>query len=261
MTRPAICLLPLRFERRALLLMLNEILAAAAITLFLCLKAAYAGSFAIDPVRLDLSDSQTSAVIHVQNNGEAPITIEARSFLWSQSNGKDQMTLTRDVIITPQIFRMNPGATQVLRVGALRRPDALQEIAYRLILEEILPPPSPTEKGVRVALRISMPLFFRPTSDAKEKIHMAASIESGQQLKLKLSNSGQAAAHFSEIMLLDEEDPSKPITMYTASTYVLPGQERELLLKSRSPNPPKKILIKARTHTGPMEFHVVLASD
>lgn len=260
MTRPAIPTLLLRLGCRALLSTMRAMLVAACVYSLQFSGFAYAGSFGINPVRLDLSERQTSAVLHVQNNGDAPVTIEARNFLWAQSNGKDQMISTRDIIVTPQIFRISPGATQVLRIGALRKPDAVQEIAYRLMLEEILPPPSPDTKGVRVALRISMPVFLKPVADAKEKIDVALSMDASQQLILKLSNSGKASTHFSEILLFDEEDSGKPIAIQTASTYVLAGQERDVLLKTKYLDPDKKILIKAKTHTGPVEFHAVPVS-
>ena len=257
MTRSAICSLLHRFDCRALLSLPALMLIAGLFHLIVVSPAAFAGSFGINPIRVDLSSSQPSAVIHVDNHGDSEVTVEARSFIWAQADGKDQLTLTRDIIVTPQIFRIKPGATQVLRIGTLRKPDPSQEIPYRLTLEEILPPPPPDLKGVRVALRISMPVFLKPVVEAKEKIEAAISIGEGAQLKLRLANSGNASAHFSEILLFDEDKPDKLIASQIASTYVLPGQQREILLKTTAFDAAKKILIKAKTHAGPVEFHAV----
>lgn len=235
------------------------------IAICLCLfllaaPVARAGNFSVNPIRVELSASQTSAVIHVDNQGDSTVTVEARTLAWSQSKGKDQLASTRDIIVTPQIFRLKPGASQVLRIGALRKPDATQELSYRLMLEEIPAPPAPDFKGLQVALRISLPVFLKPRADAKEKVDVALSLNPDRQLRLNLSNSGNAAAHFSEIALFSEDDTDKLIAGLTASTYVLPGQQRELLLKPASFDTDKKILIKARTTAGPVEFHAVPVS-
>lgn len=223
-------------------------------------RAVHAGSFAVQPIRVELSERQSSAVIQVENNGDMPVTIQASSLAWSQADGKDQTTPTREIIVTPQIFRLNPGARQVLRVGTLRKPDPAQESAYRLLLEEIPPPPAADFKGLQVALRISMPVFLKPVADAREKIEATLAMDTPRQLRLTLSNSGKASAHFSELALFSEDAPDKVIAIQTGSNYVLPGQQREWQLKASAFDPDKKMLIRARTHAGLVEFHAVPVS-
>ena len=87
---------------------------------------ALAGAFAVNPVKVELSAQRSGAVLQVENTGSSEVTVEARTFAWSQPEGKDQLSPTREVIITPQVFRLKAGATQLLRIGALRKPDPLK---------------------------------------------------------------------------------------------------------------------------------------
>jgi len=131
-------------------------------TLSAVVPSALAGSFSVNPVRVELSAQRSSAVVQVENTGSSEVTVEARTFAWAQPDGKDQLSTTREVIVTPQVFRLKAGATQLLRIGALRKPDQSKEMPYRLVLEEIPPPPAPDVKGLQVALRISIPVFLHP---------------------------------------------------------------------------------------------------
>jgi CBS domain containing-hemolysin-like protein len=46
------------------------------------------------------------------------------------------------------------------------KPDPVNEIAYRLVLDEIPPPPEPGFKGLQVALKINFPIFVQPLTEA-----------------------------------------------------------------------------------------------
>ena len=92
-------------------------------TLSAVVPNALAGSFSVNPVRVELSAQRSSAVVQVENTGSGEVTVEARTFAWAQPDGKDQLSTTREVIVTPQVFRLKAGATQLLRIGALRKPD------------------------------------------------------------------------------------------------------------------------------------------
>jgi fimbrial chaperone protein len=108
-----------------LMLLLHVILLA---TLSTVVPSALAGSFSVNPVRVELSAQHSSAVVQVENTGSSEVTVEARIFAWVQPDGKDQLSTTREVIVTPQVFRLKTGATQLLRIGALRKPDQSKEM-------------------------------------------------------------------------------------------------------------------------------------
>ena len=230
-------------------------------TLSAVVPSALAGSFSVNPVRVELSAQRSSAVVQVENTGSSEVTIEARTFAWTQPDGKDQLSTTREVIVTPQVFRLKAGTTQLLRIGALRKPDHSKEMPYRLVLEEIPAPPTPDDKGLQVALRISIPVFLRPPVEAKDKIDVAITVENDRQLRLIFANSGNASAAFSNLSISEEESPDQLIAAHGGVIYMLAGQRRDLVLDSKRFVPDKKLLIRAQSPTGPVTLHAVFSTQ
>jgi fimbrial chaperone protein len=257
MKRPVVLISERWLYSRALFVFLSAFRILLLAALGMVVTAASAGSFSVNPVRVELSAQRSSAVVQVENTGSTELTVEARTFVWAQPEGKDQLSTTREVIVTPQVFRMKAGATQLLRIGALRKPDQFNELPYRLVLEEIPPPPAPDLKGLQVALRISMPVFLRPPVEAKDKIDVVITAENDRQLRLIFSNTGNASAALSNLSISEEDSPDQLIATHSGVTYVLAGQRRELILDSKRFNPDKKILIRARSPAGPVTLHAV----
>ncbi len=90
------------------------------------------------------------------NEEDAPVTIRAYVLDWHQDGGDDVYAESEAVIVSPPVFTIAPHATQIVRVG-LRRPSAAP-MPYRLIIEEV-PEAAPPGSGIRVALRLNLPLY------------------------------------------------------------------------------------------------------
>jgi fimbrial chaperone protein len=116
---------------------------------------AAAGTLQVNPVLVELGTDHRIASITVRNEESTPVTIRAYPLSWSQIEGENVYSDSSDVIVSPPVFTLAPGATQVVRVG-LRRPSATGR-AYRLIVEEV--PAASPGGGIRVALRLDLPLF------------------------------------------------------------------------------------------------------
>ncbi len=215
-----------------------------------------AGSFAVDPVRIELSASQPTAVIHVKNTGSAPVTVQLSPMAWSQPEGKDRLMPTRELLATPQIFSLKPGATQLVRVGALRKCDPEIELPYRLLLEEIPPPPPPDFKGLQVALSISMPVFLQPQKLAVASIRARLIETPDQGLRLRLSNVGTKATRLHDISLHYADQPAQPVISYSSGVYVLPGQDRMVDIGKSSIDPTRNLFLKASMQTGSTQINV-----
>lgn len=195
--------------------------------------AASAGSFSIDPVRIVLSEARPSAVMRVENRGDAAITVQLQALSWSQSANRDELSASRELLATPQVFRLRPGQVQVVRIALLRPVDDKRELAYRLLLDEVPPPPAADFRGLQMALRISMPVFVQPRTSATAEL-AAAVVERDGHRRLQLVNRGQAHVQLGSLSLqsLQQASGSSAATLYAhdKTVYVLAGQQHEVAL-------------------------------
>lgn len=117
----------------------------------------------IQPIRVEL-EGKRSASITVINHDARDAVLEARAFGWRQQiDGKDVLTSTGDVIVTPPIMRIPPGASQTVRLGlapGVARPAEGREGSYRLVLEE-LPESVVAAQSVGLRMRYVLPVFVR----------------------------------------------------------------------------------------------------
>ncbi len=129
-------------------------------------STAAASTLSVAPIRIELSSKQRTAVLTVRNQEDAPVVVQVRPTAWSQHDGHDQLDDTHDLLVTPPIFTVPPRGVQVLRIALLREPDPSSELPYRLVLNEIPPATPPETTGLRVALRITLPVFVAPRAHA-----------------------------------------------------------------------------------------------
>jgi fimbrial chaperone protein len=235
--------------------------------LFVCLVSlvdpTLAGSFHVTPVRVELSGRESSSIVQVENSGESAVTIQLKMTSWSQQEGKDKLSGTRDVIATPSIFNIKAGATQLVRIGMLRKSEQFKELSYRLFLEEIPPPPAPEFKGLQVALRISIPVFVQPDQEARQQLHFSVIKKPDEKKQLLVSNSGMAHSQIFNVKIFSASKPDQILGTVDASMYVLPGQERSIPLDSTDifQKDVEPLIIKAQTRAGPVESHATISTQ
>lgn len=119
---------------------------------------AMAGSLRVDPVQVVISEDRQTAAVTVTNRQDAPVTVHLYPLAWTQSDGEDVYSETSAVIVSPRVVTIPSYGTQLVRVGF--RNQATANGAWRLMIEEV-PQSDSEETGVRVALRMNLPLFAR----------------------------------------------------------------------------------------------------
>ena len=134
-------------------------IAASLLGVLAAVGTAAASTLGVAPVRIELSPTATMAVVTVRNQEDSPVVVQARPAAWSQRDDRDQLDETHELLVTPPLFTIPPKGQQVLRVALLRKPDPSRELDYRLVLSEVPPPPAPDTHELRVALRITLPVF------------------------------------------------------------------------------------------------------
>lgn len=233
--------------------------AAMCVALFIPVLSTAAG-WEIDPVRVDLCPSQQTAAIVVGNDSDRPTTIQIQAVAWSQVEGKDVYIPTRELLVSPPIFTIAPKGEQVIRVALRRQADTLNELTYRINLQELPPRPQPGFMGVQVALRVSLPVFIKPhDNNVLPKMTWNVARLPDNMLKVGLKNDGGAHVQVSDFSL-SAPGSAQQLANESGSSYVLAGQSREWLLKMNSP---KKISsgslhLKAFTDAGDVDTEILL---
>lgn len=219
-----------------------------------------ASDWAVDPVRLDLSPQQPSAVLQVRNNSEQATTIQIKAVAWSQLSGKEVYAPTRELLVSPPAFTVAANAEQLVRVALRRTADPASELSYRINLQEIPPPPAPGFVGLQVALRVGLPVFVQPlTGKASPKAVWAAVALDEKRIKVVLENQGNAHLQVSDFALyIPGVEPA--IASESGLSYALAGQTREWILNIKSLKLPssQRLRLKAYTDAGEIETELVL---
>lgn len=118
----------------------------------------------IAPITVDLPAGRMASTIRITNRGAQPTTVQLRPFSWSQNNGEERLDPTADLMLSPPFSTLAPGDVQTVRI-ILRKPASVQESSYRLLVDQL---PSAADAGsIRVALRISLPVFAAPVGLAR----------------------------------------------------------------------------------------------
>jgi len=221
---------------------------------FVLWSACAAGvSLEVNPVRLTLSRAQSVAALTVRNASAQPTVLHLKVMAWTQDGARDQYAPTRDLLATPPIFTLLPGAVQTVRVGLRRAVDAERELAYRLYLQEI-PGAAPAGTGVRIALRLGVPVFVLPQIHAAPQLRWRTEHAAGGIL-LHAHNTGNAHARVVELKLVAGAETAA----HAAGAYVLPGQTSRWRLDfQKAPPPGARLRLMTRTDTGDMHADVAL---
>lgn len=228
--------------------------------LFLCLLActsAQAGTFVVSPVRATLTVSQQVGALTVRNDSAEPTVVQLEVLSWSQQDAKDIYEPTREILATPPIFTVPPGGSQIVRVGLRRAPDPERELSYRLYLQEVPPPPKPDFQGLQVALRIGIPVFVLPSAPAKPVLRWQLSRTPQGQLRVSLSNDGNAHIQVANFRLVPAG--REPLPTQQVAAYVLPGQSRDWLMDvAPTPPPGSALRLFAQTDAGDIQAELVV---
>jgi fimbrial chaperone protein len=228
---------------------ISGLLAAAAI--FATSVVASASSLQVTPVNIEVPAPGAASTVTLSNFGVEAVNAQIRIFKWVQTNGKDELIPTRDVVASPPAVKMAAGKKSVIRIVRLSKTPAAAEETYRLIIDEVPKPPKPGAAGVGFAVRYSVPVFF---SKSGEDIDLSwkASIAGGQ-LVLTAANAGGRRVRLASLRVTSA---GKTINIGQGlAGYVLGQSSKIWTVKSgaKSIAPGGTITILAQGDNGPIE--------
>jgi len=192
-------------------------------TLALLASVAIAGSIHVAPTTLTLGPGQSTAVLNVTNEGDAPANVQVRVFAWDQKNQKDNLNPTQKVAASPPMVTLAPKQTQAVRVVRVDKSAVAAEEAYRLIIDELPNAKDAPKVGVAVQMRYSVPVFVLPAAKvANGNVTVRAQL-AGNALSLQAQNQGKARMQAANVMLEDAAGTRTPVVPGLLG-YVLAGQ-------------------------------------
>jgi len=221
---------------------------------------AVAGTFSISPIRVELSTQQRTEALTVRNEaGDKEVVVQAQAFVWSQQDGEDVLTETRDVIVTPPVFSMSPNSQQIVRVAVRRAADAKRELSYRLILQEVPAEAPKNFTGLQVALRLSLPIFVAPQVKAAPELSWSSVWKEDGSLQVTAKNQGNA--HLQVIDFAVQAKPADVTLKNSVVKYVLPGATMSWTLQAPAQSPATPILQKSALTLSGASDHGEITAD
>lgn len=225
----------------------------------LCALPAAAGSLGIHPLRVDLSAARPTAAITLNNTGGTAMVVQLQLMKWTASGEDDHYEASADVLVTPPIFTIAPGVAQIVRLGLSSDINAEDETAYRLFIEEVPPPSKPGYQGLRVALRLGLPVFVAPAQEARPRIEWTASKASARLITLRARNDGNAHARILTLALRAPGE-NRNLAAQTTARYLLPGQTRQWQIPLDKPWQGRQVHLSVTTDQGVSDVNLALQS-
>jgi fimbrial chaperone protein len=210
----------------------HSIAAIAGLGALLASPGAGAGTFTISPLRVDFSATMGTAALTVRNEEAAPVVVQAEGFSWSQPEGEDALEATRDLLVSPAVFTLPPGGSQLIRVALRRAPDATRELSYRMVLQEVPQAASPDFTGLQVALRLSIPVFVSPLAASAPVLGWSTHRDDDGSIRLTALNTGSAHVRIQRFALKGM-DGKTALYEQPGLAYVLPGASRQWTIDNK----------------------------
>jgi fimbrial chaperone protein len=219
---------------------------------------ALASSFNISPIRVELAGGRRTEALTLRNPDDAPVVVQVHVVAWSQKDGVDQLDATHEMLVTPPVLQLPGNGEQIVRVALRGQADKAQELAYRVVFEEV-PQAAPAGfTGLRVALRLSVPIFIAPAvGKARADLSWELRPLPDGRLEVAATNRGSAHSQVTDF----EVQSSGTALQSTTGKYVLPGSRVSWVLKAQPALGPGSYTIRGHSDQGEFSAEVVASGS
>lgn len=196
--------------------MLRTIVFSAFLILY---GTAQAGGFGVVPLRAELGKNRTTSL--TVTNTDVTKTFEVRVVSWKQQNRTDSYEQTSDLLLAPATFRLEKGASQVVRIQ-LNRPLDSSERVYRVFVDEVADAKEIRPNALKTLVSMAIPVFVAPASGPITKGQ--AVLKAGlvkDVVNIELRNTGQANLKLREWVV--SSDKAGDLLKVPSAAYVLAG--------------------------------------
>lgn len=205
--------------------------------LLLSSSVAMASGLQVSPISLSLQAKQNASGLRLSNTGNNAVHAQVRVYQWSQDENGDQLTASRGLLASPPMIELQPGEKQLIRIIRASAPPSgvgAVENSYRLSIDELPIKSAEQKSGLQFALSYSLPVFVNPVGITKTtpRLQWSYSLQpDGEQINLRVSNSGNGHAQLADLSIID--DAGNSIDLHRGLLgYVLPGATMNWTLKT-----------------------------
>jgi fimbrial chaperone protein len=228
--------------------------ALAALSLLALAHPACAQAIMVTPVNVQVGPSQKATVLTVVNQGDRETSFQIRAFAWQQNqSGDEELTATDDLLASPPLATIAPGATQIVRL-VLRHPPQAREATYRIFFDQLTPPGDAGR--VRVALRLSIPVFAEPSDRVTPDVRWRIANQDGRFWLVAVNNGSRHETI--RDMSLSGPDGSGLKVIVKSPPHILAGGLQRWPIETNGPLPPAGATMRltARADNGEIDQQV-----
>jgi fimbrial chaperone protein len=205
-------------------------------SLFFALKI---NALGVTPTFVSLSPEAPVANLTLMNERDIPVTIQIEVVRWLQAAERDVYKPTDELILSPQIFKLAPRASQLVRIGLEEPVFATQEKTYRIFAQEVLSAPKEKINGVRIAFRVSVPLVIKTKTPVQQQLVWHSLIK-GRQVTVVAQNKGNNLLFVGQLQAFSATHQAVTKAQSTFA-YIVPGSKKTWTLNTLNTQKPRHI--------------------
>lgn len=211
--------------------------------------SSFAATLQVSPISIEVVAPGATTTVTLGNVGEGVINAQVRVFKWTQENGQEKLTPTTDVVASPPALHIKQGENGTVRIVRLSKATITGEETYRLLVDEIPPPPKTGTEAVAFAVRHNIPVFFQ-AAGLSSKLAWKATTANGA-LQLSATNSGLRHVRLAQLTV-SSNGVSTSFNNGLAG-YVLGGGANAWVFKTKAIKAGATLKITALGNDGPVE--------
>jgi fimbrial chaperone protein len=215
-------------------------------------------SLEVAPTTIALNAKLDRGSLSISNRGQTLTAVEVNAFEWTQPDGRDELTDTHILQLSPPIATLEPGVHQTVRFRLASKAGAPRERAYRVIVTELPIQEASETPQIAVLLRFSLPVFDVPEGALPGVAEWTARM-AGQDLVIRGNNSGGRHLKFAHLDVTAASG-AKPALVSNGLTYILAGGTMEYRVPAQGLSAGTGLNIATRTEGDDVlsEVHIVI---
>ncbi len=198
------------------------------LSLVLFTLPALGSGFRVSPLRVNTDPGERDATVTVQNLLQRKQTMQVRMFDWSQNEGRDLRTPSSNWIVSPPIFSLNAGESQLIRLRYRGPLSKAGQQAFRMYVDNVPDKTSNQASGVGFGFRVGIPVFVSALVPQPPAWELRWGQHDGSGGQLSIRNTGGIATRVHGVEVHPDRNsatPSSqaPLKPSTGGGWLLPG--------------------------------------